>query len=121
MADWSRRVLEEFPNFNMVGEAWMPNTPSTAYWQTGFPSPDGYESYLPSVTDFPLYGSLTAGLNEQPGWDTGISRLYFTLSQDFLFPDANMNVIFPGNHDLDRIFRVMGETTVNSELLKHLS
>ncbi|MFO7845427.1 MAG: glycoside hydrolase family 13 protein [Balneolaceae bacterium] len=110
MADWSRRVLEEFPDFNMVGEAWMPNTPSTAYWQTGFPSPDGYESYLPSVTDFPLYGSLTAGLNEEPGWDTGISRLYFTLSQDFLFPDANLNVIFPGNHDLDRIFTVMGES-----------
>jgi len=110
MADWSWRVLEEFPDFNMVGEAWMPNTPSTAYWQTGFPSPDGYESYLPSVTDFPLYGSLTAGLNEEPGWDTGISRLYFTLSQDFLFPDANLNVIFPGNHDLDRIFTVMGES-----------
>ncbi len=109
MADWSKRVLEEFPGFNIVGEAWMPNTPSTAYWQTGFPSSDGYESYLPSVTDFPLYGSIIAGLNEQPGWDTGISRLYFTLSQDFLFPDANMNVIFPGNHDLDRIFTVMGE------------
>jgi neopullulanase len=109
MADWSKRVLKEFPNFNIVGEAWMPNTPTTAYWQTGFPSPDGYESYLPSVTDFPLYSSLTAGLNESPGWDTGISRLYFTLSQDFLFPDANQNVIFPGNHDLDRIFTVMGE------------
>jgi neopullulanase len=109
MADWAKRVLDEFPNFNIVGEAWMPNTPTTAYWQTGFPSFDGYESYLPSVTDFPLYGSLTAGLNESPGWDTGISRLYFTLSQDFLFPDANLNVIFPGNHDLDRIFTVMGE------------
>ncbi|MEX0660839.1 MAG: glycoside hydrolase family 13 protein [Balneolaceae bacterium] len=109
MAEWSKRVLDEFPDFNMVGEAWMPNTPSTAYWQTGFPSPDGYESYLPSVTDFPLYSAITRGLNEEPGWDTGISRLYFTLSQDFLFPDANMNVIFPGNHDLDRIFSVMGE------------
>ncbi len=109
MAKWSKVVLDEFPNFNIVGEAWMPNTPSTAYWQTGFPSPDGYESYLPSVTDFPLYSSLTAGLNEQQGWDRGISQLYFTLSQDFLFPDANLNVIFPGNHDLDRIFTVVGE------------
>jgi neopullulanase len=109
MAEWSRRVLDEFPDFNIVGEAWMPNTPTTAYWQTGFPSSDGYESYLPSVTDFPLYASMTAGLNEEQGWDRGISRLYFTLSQDFLFPDANLNVIFPGNHDLDRIFTVMGE------------
>ncbi len=109
MADWAKRVLEEFPDFNIVGEAWMPNTPTTAYWQTGFPSFDGYESYLPSVTDFPLYGALTAAFHEEPGWDTGISQLYFTLSQDFLFPDANLNVIFPGNHDLDRIFTVMGE------------
>jgi len=109
MAEWARRVLEEFPDFNMVGEAWMPNTPSTAYWQTGFSSPDGYESFLPSVTDFPLYNSITAGLNQEPGWDTGISRLYFTLSQDFLYTDPYLNVIFPGNHDLDRIFTVMGE------------
>ncbi|MCC5913041.1 MAG: glycoside hydrolase family 13 protein [Balneolaceae bacterium] len=109
MAEWAKSVLKEFPDFNIVGEAWMPNTPTTAYWQTGFPSFDGYESYLPSVTDFPLYGALTAAFHEEPGWDTGISQLYFTLSQDFLFPDANLNVIFPGNHDLDRIFTVMGE------------
>ncbi|MDX1592357.1 MAG: glycoside hydrolase family 13 protein [Balneolaceae bacterium] len=109
MARWAERVLEEYPNFNIVGEAWMPNTPSTAYWQTGFPSQDGYESHLPSVTDFPLYNSIARGLNEEPGWDTGISQLYFTLSQDFLFPYPMKNVIFPGNHDLDRIFTVMGE------------
>ncbi|MFO7800004.1 MAG: cyclomaltodextrinase C-terminal domain-containing protein, partial [Rhodohalobacter sp.] len=109
MAEWSRRVLEEFPDFNMVGEAWMSNPPSTAYWQTGFPSSDGYESYLPSVTDFPLYDAIAAGLNEEESWDTGIYRLYDVLSQDFLFPDPNLNVIFPGNHDLDRIFSVVGE------------
>jgi neopullulanase len=109
MAEWSRRVLEEFPEFNMVGEAWMSNPPSTAYWQTGFPSSDGYESYLPSVTDFPLYDAIAAGLNEGESWDTGIYRLYDVLSQDFLFPDPNLNVIFPGNHDLDRIFSVVGE------------
>jgi len=109
MAEWSRRVLEEFPDFNMVGEAWMSNPPATAYWQTGFPSPDGYESYLPSVTDFPLYDAIAGGLNEEESWDQGIYRLYDILSQDFLFPDPNLNVIFPGNHDLDRIFTVLGE------------
>lgn len=109
MAEWSRRVLEEFPDFNMVGEAWMSNPPSTAYWQSGFPSSDGYESYLPSVTDFPLYDAIATGLNEEESWDTGIYRLYDVLSQDFLFPDPNLNVIFPGNHDLDRIFSVVGE------------
>jgi len=109
MAEWSRRVLEEFPDFNMVGEAWMSNPPATAYWQTGFPSPDGYESYLPSVTDFPLYNAIASGLNEEVAWDRGIYKLYDILSQDFLYPDPNLNVIFPGNHDLDRIFTVLGE------------
>jgi glycosidase len=109
MAEWSRRVLEEFPEFNMVGEAWMSNPPATAYWQTGFPSPDGYESYLPSVTDFPLYNAIASGLNEDAAWDSGIYKLYDILSQDFLYPDPNLNVIFPGNHDLDRIFTVFGE------------
>jgi glycosidase len=109
MAEWSRRVLEEFPEFNMVGEAWMSNPPATAYWQTGFPSPDGYESYLPSVTDFPLYNAIASGLNEDAAWDSGIYKLYDILSQDFLYPDPNLNVIFPGNHDLDRIFTVLGE------------
>ena len=109
MAEWVWRVLDEFPDFNIVGEAWMPNTPTTAYWQTGFPSPDGYESYLPSVTDFPLYDALVSGLNEEAGWDRGVSRLHETLGQDFLYTDPFLNVIFPGNHDLDRIFTVLGE------------
>lgn len=109
MSKWAKRVLDEFPNFNIVGESWMPNAPATAYWQAGFRGADGYDSHLPSVTDFPLYESLIAALQEGSGWDTGISRLYFTLGQDFVYPDANLNVIFAGNHDLDRIFTVMDE------------
>lgn len=109
MAEWSRRVLEEYPDFNIVGEVWMPNVPTTAYWQTGFPSDDGYESHLPSVTDFPLYGAITAGIHEEGGWDTGMNRIYLTLGQDFLYPDPFDNVIFVDNHDLDRFFSVTGE------------
>ncbi len=109
MAEWSRRVLEEYPDFNIVGEVWMPNVPTTAYWQTGFPSDDGYESYLPSVTDFPLYSAVTTAIHEEGGWDTGMNRVYLTLGQDFLYPDPLENVIFVDNHDLDRFFTVTGE------------
>jgi neopullulanase len=119
MAKWAKVVLNEFPNFNIVGEAWMPNVPSTAYWQTGFPSTDGYESYLPSVTDFPFYSALVTGLNEEASWNTGLSRFYFNLSQDFLYPDPQSNVIFPGNHDLDRIFSVVDENFKKFKIDKH--
>lgn len=109
MARWTREVLTEFPNFNIVGEAWMPNVATTAYWQYDFPSPDGYNSYLPSVTDFPLYYAATQAFMEDSGWDTGITKLYYTLSQDFLYTDPFLNVIFLDNHDLTRYFTAVGE------------
>ena len=110
MADWSREVMAEFPELTIVAETWVPNTPSLAYWQKGFDSPDGYKSPVRSLTDFPLYEAVKRGLNEEESWETGISRLYFTLSQDFLFDSPEELVIFPGNHDLNRIFTEMGES-----------
>ena len=110
MAEWSRRVMAEYPDLTIVAETWVPNSPSLAYWQKGFDAPDGYESPVVSLTDFPLYEAVKRGLNEEESWETGISRLYFTLSQDFLFDHPGELVIFPGNHDLNRIFTEMGES-----------
>jgi len=109
MARWTREVLDEFPQFNIVGEAWMPNVATTAFWQYEFPDENGYNSYLPSVTDFPLFYGVTAAFNEEPGWDTGVTRLYYVLSQDFLYTDPFLNVIFLDNHDLNRYFSSVGE------------
>jgi glycosidase len=108
MADWTRRVLEEYPSFNIVGEVWMPDVPTTAWWQYNFPTRDGYNSYLPSVTDFPLFGAISRGLNEGGGWDTGMARIYYTLGQDFLYTDPLLNVIFVDNHDLTRFMDIVG-------------
>ncbi len=108
MAEWTRRVLEEYPDFNIVGEVWMPDTPTTAWWQYDFPTKSGYNSYLPSVTDFPLWSAVSAALNEGGGWDTGMSRLYYTLGQDFLYTDPLLNVIFLDNHDLTRFADIVG-------------
>lgn len=109
MADWTRAVLDEYPDFNIVGEAWMPNVATTAWWQYDFPTWSGYNSHLPSVTDFPLYGAIVGGLNEEEGWDTGMNRIYLKLGQDFLYTDPYLNVIFVDNHDLDRFFSSIGE------------
>ena len=109
MAEWTKRVLQEYPEFNIVGEAWMPNIPTTAWWQFQSAVSGDYNSYLPSVTDFPLYSAITAGLNEDPGWDTGLMKLYLTLGQDFLYTDPFLNVIFLDNHDLTRFMTSIGE------------
>jgi neopullulanase len=109
MARWTRMVLEEFPDFNIVGEAWMPNVPTTAWWQYQSILSGDYDSYLPSVTDFPLFYALGQAFNEEPGWDTGLTRIYYVLSQDFLYTDPYLNVIFVDNHDLTRYATSVGE------------
>ena len=43
-------------------------------------------------------------MNEQEGWKEGLRRLYYVLSEDFLYPDPDNLLIFPDNHDVDRFF-----------------
>ena len=109
MAQWAKTVLEEYPTFNIVGEAWVPHIAMEAYWQRGFNGKDGYESYLPSVTDFQIHHTLRKALNEPFGWSSGLSAMYQTLAQDFLYSDPMLNVIFLDNHDTERFISLVGE------------
>jgi len=113
MADWVKRVLAEYPDFNIVGEAWLQKEAITAYWQKDVNNRDGYNSHLPSVTDFPLYFALIKALNKPESWTGGLMELYYVLAQDFLYSDPNMNLIFPDNHDLNRFY-----TSLNHNLNK---
>jgi glycosidase len=105
MARWASEVLREYPAFNIVGEVWLQNSvPATAYWQKGMKNKDGYDSHLPTVTDFPFCFTVPQALNEAAGWDSSMRRLYTLLSQDFIYPDASNNLIFLDNHDMTRFF-----------------
>jgi neopullulanase len=110
MSRWVQEVMNEYPKFNIVGEVWFENSaPSTAYWQRGSKNKDGYESTLPSVTDFPLCFTIPKALTEPAGFDTGMRKLYNLLSQDFVYPNPNDNLIFLDNHDLTRFFLSIGK------------
>jgi glycosidase len=109
MARWAKALTDEYPKFGMVGEVWLNSIPQTAYWQKGAKNADGYESNLPYVTDFPFCFSVPKALNEEPGWDTGLNRLYDLLSQDFQYANANNNLTFLDNHDMTRYFLSVGK------------
>jgi neopullulanase len=109
MAKWMERVLLEYPHFNVVGETWMQKESQTAYWQAGSPVNGGFSSNLPSVTDFPMYFALKDAFIENDGWTTGLSKIYYVLSQDFVYKDPFMNLIFADNHDLTRFYTSIGE------------
>lgn len=104
VAEWGKRIAEEYPNFNIVGEAWLQKEAITAYYQKDAQNKDGYNSHLLSVTDFPMYFAIASAFNEDDGWTNGIARLYYVLAQDFLYAYPNQNVIFCDNHDLNRYF-----------------
>jgi glycosidase len=102
MAEWGKAVLNEYPDFNIVGECWMNYPATVAYWQKDALNRDGYNSYLPSVFDFPLYDALNKAFNETEGWNTGVVRLYDILAQDFSYAKPSNIVVFADNHDVNR-------------------
>jgi glycosidase len=109
MADWCKAIMTEYPGFNIVGEAWLQKIPITAYFQKDNNNKDGYNSFMPSVTDFPMYNAISAAFNENEGWSEGLAKLYYILAQDFVYNDPSHLLIFPDNHDLNRYYENMGK------------
>lgn len=109
MAQWCKAVREEYPNINIVGEVWSENVPQVAYWQADNPNRDGFNSNLPSIMDFPLYGAITRGINSDfCNWDEGMQKIYDSIANDLYYNDISHMMIFPGNHDTDRIADIAG-------------
>ena len=107
MARWTQAIMAEYPHFSIVGEEWSPFVPIVAHWQAG--NANGYPSALNSLMDFPLQISLVEGLKEKEGWNSGLLKIYETLALDYLYPDPDMLMIFPDNHDMSRIFTQLDE------------
>jgi len=109
MTDWTRVLMKEYPNLNIVGEEWFEWPTIVSYWQKGKNNPNGYESELKSVMDFPVQMALSKALNNEETWKTGWIEVYEMLAHDFLYPDPSNLVVFPDNHDMSRIFSQVEE------------
>lgn len=105
MAEWSKRLMEEFPDLNIVGEEWNERPATVAYWQQGKTNPNGYVSHLKSLFDFPLQMALSRALATPEGW----LAVYEMLAQDYLYAKPNDLVTLVDNHDMPRFFAQVGE------------
>ena len=106
IAKWTKVIMQEYPNFNIVGEVWMHNQAQIAYWQkdSRIGEIDSYNSNLPSVMDFTLHDAMISMFNEDVQvWDKGMVRAYDNFANDFLYPNINNIMVFAGNHDTTRI------------------
>lgn len=109
MTDWTCAIMEEYPNFFVVGEEWVEEASMIAYWQAGQNNADGNNSCLPSLMDFPLCFALNKALSEEESWNTGLIRIYQSLATDYHYTDPSQLVIFADNHDMKRTFVQLGE------------
>ena len=109
LADWTKAILDEYPNFNIVGEEWVSDPSLISYWQAGTTKMDDYTTYLPSVMDFLLQSALIEGLNGESGWRSSMTKIYESLANDYMYSDVNNIMIFPDNHDMSRIYTQLDE------------
>ncbi len=110
MAEWTRRIMREYPQFSIVGEEWSPNPNVTSYWQRGKRNHDGYVSELTSVMDFPLQIALQKSLTQaEREWGSVWTETYEMLGNDYLYPQPLDVMIFPDNHDMSRIYTQVDE------------
>jgi len=109
MAEWAKRVRDEYPNFSMVGEVWLPQPAMVAPWKDNPAIETDYKSYLPYVFDFPMYDAFRFAFNEKESWGTGIIKMYDILSQDYVYGKQQNIVVFADNHDGDRIYTKLEE------------
>jgi neopullulanase len=109
MTEWTKRVMEEYPNFNVVGEEWNEMPSIVAYWQQEKENANGYTSSLRSLMDFPLQAALSSALKKKESGTDGWIKLYEMLGQDFIYAAPEEMVVFPDNHDMSRIFTQMNE------------
>lgn len=109
LAEFTRRLMAEYPRLNIVGEEWSPNPVVVSYWLRGKRNPDGYVSHLPSVMDFPLHEVLRRALLEPDTLHSGLMSLYEALVNDNLYPEPGNLVLFEGNHDVPRLYSALRE------------
>jgi neopullulanase len=107
MSQWCKELMTEYPNFNIVGEAWINYQPGIAYWQAGSRLNTKGNSNLKTVMDFPLMLMSNTAFNEETNWDKGLTRIYEHLCFDFLYPDVNNLLVFLENHDTNRFLLEM--------------
>ena len=105
----NRALTDEYPNITMFGETWVHGVANQSYFcQNNMQTK--VKSNLQNTTDFQsLFYGIMPALNEKFGWTDGVTKLYNTASQDFLYKNPMGEVIFLGNHDLSRFYSVVEE------------
>lgn len=116
MSRWAGYIMNEYPNFSIVGEEWTNNPLLIAYWQRGNPNKDGYNSNLKSPMDFAMQEMIVKGLTDNESWGSGLIDIYRALANDFAYTNPKDILVFADNHDMSRIFTQLNGDITNTKM-----
>lgn len=103
MSQWCKEVLDEYPNFNIVGETWLNSNVLVSYWQKDSKLAAPLNSNLPTVMDFPLQALMNQAFDEETSeWGGGLYKLYDYQTQDLVYANPMNLLTFLDNHDTSR-------------------
>lgn len=105
MKEWYQRIRDEFPEMSIFGEIWEHAVPLQSYFA---PKEKRYDQEMQNVLDFQFCFAMDEFVNQDFGWTEGVSKLYYSISQDFLYKDPYHHITFIDNHDLDRFLSQVG-------------
>jgi glycosidase len=99
LSEWADAIMQEYPNFNIVGEIWKGIPSIISGYQDKSPVREHeFESNLPAVTDFAFADVIRSYLS---GEDS-IYSFYETIVQDIVYKDPENLLVFMDNHDFER-------------------
>ena len=108
---WHTGLRRIYPNLTTIGEVFHPDPTVTSFFAGGRKEPDGIDTGLSTVFDFPLFFTLRDVLLR--GAPAG--RIANILRQDNLYPRPEWLVPFFANHDVPRLASEPGGSTAKLE------
>src|SRR3990172_7117239 len=86
LSEWAGAILNEYPNFNIVGEIWTGIPSIISGYQKNYPvRKKNFNSNLPAVTDFALSDAIRGYLSGEKN----IYSVYETITQDIVYSDPD--------------------------------
>ncbi|TNE64677.1 MAG: alpha-amylase [Bacteroidetes bacterium] len=117
MSRYCAAIRAEYPAIFLFGEIWENSVLMQGFYADDQPlKRAGFDSNLPGVVDFQLNFALLESLKQEQTWQEGVSKLYYTLAQDYMYMQPLNNVIMLDNHDMVRFF-----SEVDGNLVKYKS
>ncbi len=98
MSRWAKTIFENYPRFNIVAEVWKGSPVFLSEYQANPVINRGFNSHIPSITDFAVNESLVKFLKGK----SSLNAFYETLAKDYVYSDPSKMLIFLDNHDIDR-------------------